>query len=50
MSYTKANMIKDNKKRIKALEAQAEKASAAEYHLVVAELLKTDKYLKEMNH
>jgi hypothetical protein len=43
-------MIKDTKKRIKALEAQSEKASAAEYHQVVAELLKADKYLATLKN
>jgi hypothetical protein len=50
MIYTKANMIKDTKKRIKALEAQAEKASGAEYHQVTVELLKADQYLETLKN
>lgn len=44
MVYTRANMIKDVQKRIKALEGQAE-VSTGEYHKVVAELLEADQYL-----
>jgi hypothetical protein len=50
MVYTKANMIKDLTRRIKALELEAAKASASQYHVVIAEILKAKEYLAKLKN